>query len=213
MVRPMARTRTPKKMPPPPRRLLGVWDGFWVLALIALWLLPIFYVGSFRKDVRALPIYLRYQQRIACLFTGAVGNWSTYHVEIRREGETGFVELPEAGYFDMEIFGYRTRMHRILGFSRNRPRGGRRQREIAEYLHARHRELDATQGAIEELRFVRAWHPVAVLAQEKGCFVKPALAEVPPNRQRAFGHFRLDAEGRAAALPIPGEPAPPGRRR
>jgi hypothetical protein len=193
----------PEVTPPRPRRLLGTWDGFCVVLLVLLWLLPMLYVGGFDDEVRAAPVFLRHQYRAAALFSDSVRSWSNYHMVVSRKGERVLEELPEDGYFDMGVFGYRTRLHRILGASSrsSRSRSARRQmKELAEFIYRRDRVLAPHEPPLSQIRFVRSWLTVEALARQEGHYVKPRLADVPPGSRRELARLRFDDQGQASHM-------------
>ncbi len=151
-----------------------------------------------------MPMYLRHIQRIACLFTSSVRSWKSYHVQYQVRGDppTSWRELDHLDAFQLNIFGYRTRIHRILGHAYQKDRGRLRTAELADYIKAR---LEAGEGPsgqqerVQAMRFIRAWHPVAELAKETGRYQKPSLDEVPRKRWQIFGERRWD--GRRATHP------------
>jgi len=159
------------------------------LVFVFAWLGPITYVGSAGKDIKWMHRDLRHMQRVACLFTKEVGAWGTYHIEVRPSAGKDWVELPLDGYFDMSIFGYRTRFHRLLGKSYRR-RGGRARAEyMARWIADRHHQLDPDAPKLGGVRFVSASRRVETLLKEKGRFRKQALADVPKRRRRVLMTF------------------------
>ena len=177
--------------------MVGPWGVLIVLTFSLFYLLPIAYVGSFKKDVRFMPVYLKHIQRVACLFTHSVGSWKSYHVQFQRTGSEKWEELEQLDAFTLNIFGYRNRIHRICGHAFKKSRGRRRTKELAGYIKTK---LEIGEGPtrapvkIDAIRFVRAWHPVKDLAEEEGRYSKPRLDDVPRKRWQIFGENRWDGE-------------------
>ncbi len=172
----------------PPKRLLTPYSAFAALVFACLWLAPVAWIGTAGKDVSFMPIYLKHVQRCACLFPKAVRSWKTHHIEILVEGERPWKELQLDGYFDMGIFGYRTRMGRILGRAyRSKRRRKTVSREIAKFLKKRYAELNPDGPRLRAVRFVRLRHKVKDLIKEKGHFRKPLLKNAGKRPRQTFG--------------------------
>ncbi len=198
--------------------------GALVTAVFALgWLGPITYVGAFYQDVPMMPALLQQQHRIACLFTHEVRAWKSYHLQIQRAGDDRWAELPEAGYFDMKIFGYRTRLHRMLGNAWRKPGGVAQTRAIALWVRERHDRLNPDGPKMDAIRFVRVQHPVSTLARQRHRYRQPALDATDPRFWQIFGEVRFDGKapthpthrlnarpsrGAPRVLRAPGKPSP-----
>ncbi len=190
--------------PPPsdlPRHLYSRSAALFIVIACVLWLAPIGFVGSTDRDVPHMPVYLKYNQRIACLFPRSVAIWKSYHVQYQRRGhgdEAVWHELPGLDAFQLSNFGYRTRLQRILGQAYQKDRGQRRTRELAEYIR---RKLENGEGpwAGERvsplaIRFVRASQSVATLAKQKGAYRRPDLDDIPEASWQIFGENRWDGK-------------------
>ena len=190
----------PDALPSPQtRRMVGVYEIVIMALIVYFWLVPIAYVGGMKRDASWMPRWFRHQQRIACLFTRSVSSWKSYHVQVQTGGDGIWRELDEKGFFEMTVFGYRTRLHRILGHSFRKARGQRRISEIARFMAERYRTLHPGEPPLDAIRFVRVGHRIARLARETGRFRKPALDEVEPVRMQIFGEVRFD--GKMASTP------------
>lgn len=174
---------------PPVRRLMSIGGLIASLIFLAVWIGPITYVGSAGQDIGWMPRDLRHMQRVACLFTDEVRSWGTYHVEIRTTPGAPWVELPLAGYFDMSIFGYRNRFHRLVGKSHRRPGGRERSRYLAQWIAARYALQNPEAPALAGMRFVSNFKTVDELRKEKGRYCEPTLDELPPKRTRVLVQF------------------------
>ena len=170
-----------------------LYDKVMLLAFCVLWLVPILLVGGFKVNTsKYLGSYLGNLHRVACLFTRSVKYWRTYHVEVQTTDQPNWQELPETGYFDMHVFGYRSRLHRILGQSYKRYGGDKRINELAEFIRHRYDELNDSQSRITAIRFVRCVYGIQQLSKEKGSFKKPLVNDVPDSYKRYFGERRFD---------------------
>lgn len=153
--------------------LYSTRDIIIVAVLVLFWLIPITYVGAMKKDIRSFPTWLRHQQRIACLFTNSVSTWRTYHVEARF-GDAGWTEyIPPS--FEMQVFGYRSRLHRLLAHSFRKQRGERRIHDVSFYIKDEYDRENPLGAPLRELRFVRVAHKSDELCKEQGRFERPLL--------------------------------------
>lgn len=178
-------------------RLMGIGGIVASLFFLVVWLGPITYVGSAGRDlykVGDIDVHrdLRHMHRVACLFTREVGAWGTYHIEVRPDRGAEWVELPLDGYFDMSIFGYRTRFHRLLGKSYRRRGGRNRARYMARWIADRYAALNPDAPPLYGVRFVSASRTVEELLKEEGRFHKRPLAEMRRRRTKVL----LTFEGR-----------------
>ena len=195
----------PQGEPPPPdrtqvKRMMTPYGALISVLFVIFWLIPIAWVGSMYKDVRFLPIHIKQQQRIACLFTQEARSWKSYHIQIQTEDNPNeWVEMSEKGYFDMQIFGYRSRMHRMLGSAWRKHRGIERTRLIATYITDKYKLKNPDGPKILGIRFIRAQHSVEKLAKQKHVYRKEPLANIPPPYWQIFGEVRYD--GRRAEFP------------
>lgn len=159
---------------------------------IGIWLIPLISVGSARHSVRIFPRYLRDLQSIACLFPDAVTGWSTYHAEVQASGDLGWREVDLEDYFQVEIFGYRTQVSRMLSNSFGQRDGHLQLREIAEYIRERNADRDPAAEKLVAVRFARARHPIADLAAQEGRFKNRPLDAIPWAQVIRFGEIRFD---------------------
>jgi hypothetical protein len=167
-------------------------DVVLALIFIALWLAPMSAVGALKSDIRAYPVYLQNLHRCACLFTNSVRYWSTFHIQIQTSDDAAWSELDEAGYFDMPVFGYRSRFHRILSHAWGKPGERRRTDEVARFIAERFHVQNPTGPKLIAIRFARVQHKVDDLAEERGRFVKPRLDAIAPSRIATTGELRFD---------------------
>lgn len=182
--------------PAPPKRLLSRYDALLALLFVPLWLIPITYVGSTKQDITELPRMMKHQYRVACLFTHHTRTWSTYHVEIQTNGSDEWVEMPIEGIFDMTVFGYRTKLHRLCGKSFRGRHARARMKEITDYIKARRRLVRPDAPKLDAVRVSRVAHPMKALAAEVGEFKRRTLKEyLDLKRHRyIFGEQRWDGK-------------------
>ena len=181
------------KNPPPPTYLASSKDLILGILFIFIWLIPILYVGSFKKDVPHMGLYLNDQYRCACLFTKSMTSWSTYYYQVRREGESHWIDVSQWDYGKLKPFGYRTRIQRILGKTYT-PRGKKARRAVAEFIQQRYAELNPDAPRVVAVQFVRVMYPVGdpVIAQPQGHWTMPPLSTIPSSRQSVVGTIYLD---------------------
>lgn len=172
------------------------YDALIAFVFVPIWFIPITYVGSQKNDITELPRIMKHQYRIACLFTHDVRSWSTYHVEIQTGGSDAWVELPIEGIFDMPVFGYRSKLHRLCGKSFSGLYSRERMKEITDYVKARRRELQPDAPPLDGIRVSRVSHSINDLAKEVGKFTRRSLAEnLALGRHRfLFGEQRWDGK-------------------
>ena len=85
----------------------------------------------------------------------------TLHItEVRLAGQLRWKEGPLEGFFDLDIFGYRTRFNRIVGASRYKNSRGEvygknklRLQEMAHFIADRWATLNPDDPAVQEVRF------------------------------------------------------------
>lgn len=180
----------------PPKRRMSPYDALLFCAFAILWIIPITYVGSAGTDIPDLPRIMKHQYRVACLFTKHVRSWSTYHVEIQTGGSDEWVEMPIDGIFDMPVFGYRTKLHRLCGKSFRGAMARPRMKEITNYIKKRRREVRPDAPPLDAVRVSRVSHPIKILAQEVGRFTRRPLKEYLAEKRHRylFGEQRWDGK-------------------
>ncbi|MDC0720910.1 hypothetical protein [Nannocystis bainbridge] len=156
-------------------------DRLCVAGFIAFWLVPLVWHG-FVSPARlpGEPAIFHRWHSISCLFTDRPNQRNTYYVQVRYFGQSEWETLDLAGYFEMEPFGYRTRMHRYLVRWRGKKSRGRE--ELAAWLYRRHAELHPDRELPSELRFVHAWTIPSVDEPPTGDARPPPLSEFPEER-------------------------------
>ncbi|MGK0358403.1 MAG: hypothetical protein ACI9U2_000690 [Bradymonadia bacterium] len=180
----------------PPKRRMSPYDALMFCAFAILWIIPITYVGSASTDIPDLPRMMKHQYRVACLFTRDVRSWSTYHVEIQTNGSSDWVEMEIDGIFDMPVFGYRTKLHRLCGKAFRGRMARPRMKEITNYIKARRRLVRPDAAPLDAVRVSRVSHPIKVLAKEVGRFTRRPLTEYLAEKRHRylFGEQRWDGK-------------------
>lgn len=178
------------------RRQMGIYDVLLMLVLLVTWLGPITWVGATKKETPYLDDFpwLRHQHRISCLFTNEVKGWQTYELQVQRGGSTEWETMSEKNYFELPVFGYRTRLHRVLGHSYKRGKGAQRLREVGQYIKQRYDELNPGGPPLDAVRFVRIYMTNEMLAKQTGRFKPMKPAEVPKTYALYFGELRFDGK-------------------
>ena len=159
--------------------------------LILGWLIPMTLTGVMKASLYTVPVPIRNQYRISCLFTHSSSAWHTVHYQVRKEGQIEWEEGPLEGFFDLDIFGYRSKLNRIALASRSRSRktklaygkGQMRFEEMGRFIAQRWSVLYPEDPAIQEVRFYRVGHKVG----EEHCmsrevWSRPPLDSIPNNK-------------------------------
>jgi hypothetical protein len=175
-------------------RMMGPYGALVSVIFLLFWLIPIAWVGSMYKDVRFLPIHIKQQQRIACLFTKEARSWKSYHIQIQTTDNPEWEEADEKDYFQMMIFGYRSRLHRMLGSAWRKHRGIQRTKMIAEHIHGIYNEEHPNGPKLLAVRFIRAQNTVKKLAKQKHIYRPDPLHKIHPNLWQIFGEVRWDGK-------------------
>ena len=156
------------------------------------WLFPMAATGALSTSLYTYPAPIRNQFRISCLFTSSSKSWPTVHYEVRKYGRVGWEEGPLEGFFDIDIFGYRSRLNRIVLVSRHKNKKGRlhyknrlRLQEIADFIAARWLELNPDDPPVLSVRYTIVNHPVGgehCMARE--AWSRPPLSGIPEKLKR-----------------------------
>ena len=191
------KTKTSEETPPKPpvtERMMTPYGIVVTIIYLLLWLLPISWVGSTYSDVKFFPTVIKQQNRVACLFTNEARAWKTYHIQIQLGGSGEWVEMPLDDYFEMDIFGYRTRLHRLLSVSWRKYKGIDRTREMSNFVKTRYDKLNPDGPSLDAIRYIRAQHSVKHLVKENHVFRRKPLTRIHPNYWQIFGEVRWDGK-------------------
>jgi hypothetical protein len=145
-----------------------------------------------------------------------VKGWQSYALEVQRGGSGQWEEMSEEGYFELPVFGYRSRLHRTLGHSYKRGKGALRLKEMGQYIKRRYDQLNPDGPSLDALRYVRVYMTNEMLAKQTGRFKPMRPDEVPYNYTVYFGELRFDGKrpqdgGWGHTAPRPSAPAPANR--
>ena len=172
-------------------RHISLYGLVMTMAFLVLFIVPMSLTGAVQAKMYHIPAPLRNQYRISCLFTHASRTWDTAHYEVRLAGQLRWKEGPLEGFFDLDIFGYRTRFNRIVGASRYKNSRGEvygknklRLQEMAHFIADRWATLNPEDPAVQEVRFKRVRHKTG----EEHCmkrerWSRPPLSDIPQKKQ------------------------------
>ena len=172
-------------------RHISLYGLVMTMAFLVLFIVPMSLTGAVQAKMYHIPAPLRNQYRISCLFTHASRTWDTAHYEVRLAGQLRWKEGPLEGFFDLDIFGYRTRFNRIVGASRYKNSRGEvygknklRLQEMAHFIADRWATLNPEDPAVQEVRFKRVRHKTG----EEHCMKRerwssPPLSDIPQKKQ------------------------------
>jgi hypothetical protein len=97
--------------PAHPPRLL---DVIGLLGFIIAWLVPVTYHGlTGLRPMPFMPLRLLHLTNISCLFTRAVPSWPFEYLQVLPKHDGAWETLRESDYFDMPVFGNRTRFSEL----------------------------------------------------------------------------------------------------
>ena len=172
-------------------RHISLYGLVMTMFFLVLFIVPMSLTGAVQAKMYHIPAPLRNQYRISCLFTHASRTWDTAHYEVRLAGQLRWKEGPLEGFFDLDIFGYRTRFNRIVGASRYKNSRGEvygknklRLQEMAHFIADRWATLNPEDPAVQEVRFKRVRHKTG----EEHCmkrerWSRPPLSDIPQQKQ------------------------------
>lgn len=173
------------------KRLISGYGSIMSIFFVCIWLIPINCTGNLKAKLYTIPAPIRNQYRISCLFTYASRSWATIHYEVRKEGQVEWEEGPLEGFFDLDIFGYRTKLNRIGLASRYKDKNGnvygknkRRLKEMGNFIATRWGENYPDDPEIKEVRFFRVQHKVGGKhCMAKEVWSRPPLESIPEAKR------------------------------
>lgn len=173
------------------KRLISGYGSIMSIFFVLVWLIPINCTGNLKANLYTIPAPIRNQYRISCLFTYASRTWATIHYEVRKKGQLEWEEGPLSGFFDLDIFGHRSKLNRIGLASRYKDKNGNvygknklRFIEMANFIATRWGENYPEDSEIKEVRFFRVEHKVGgkhCMANEE--WSRPPLSSVPKENR------------------------------
>ena len=174
-------------------RLVTPYGVVMTILIVFIWLVPMALTGILNTSLLDVPAAIRNQYRISCLFTHSSKSWQTVHYEVRLEGQLSWKEGPLEGFFDVDIFGHRTRFNRIMLASKNNdPKSRLRRKEVAQYIVNRWPIVFPDTPTVKEIRITQVSNPVGgkhCMARES--WSRPVLANVPKRQKRVIADFSL----------------------
>ena len=106
------------------------------------------------------------------------GNWST---------------LPEEEYFQMQTFGYRTRLFELLYYATDWPqRADAAKRELAFWIADRYKEKYPTRPAPVAVRFVAGLHRADPEKLPQGRWKKPSFEDFQKDDTYEIARYAMD---------------------
>ncbi len=172
------------------------------VGLLTLFIVPMSLTGAVQAKLYHIPAPLRNQYRISCLFTHESKTWDTAHYEVRLAGQLRWQEGPLEGFFDLDIFGYRSRFNRILGASRYKNSRGEvygrnkvRLEEMGHFIANRWATLHPEDPLVQEVRFTRVRHKTGgehCMKRER--WSRPTLASIPSKKHDVIHTVRIRHE-------------------
>lgn len=192
---PYIRTRSEKRMISPYGSVVSI-------LLVLIWLVPLNCTGNLKANLYTIPAPIRNQYRISCLFTSASRSWHTVHYEVRKEGQVQWEEGPLEGFFELDIFGYRTKLNRVGLASRYKGKDGKihgknktRFIDMAKFIGMRWAENYPTDPEVKEVRFQRVAHKVGKEhCMKREVWSRPALSSIPEEERELLILISLEEE-------------------
>lgn len=174
--------------------MIGGYETGLMMIMLFCWLIPITYVGTFKSKVSFFPVWLNQQTGIACLFTGHSEYGRSFYIQVQSPDYSGWVTVPESDYFQMYVFGYRTRMFRILIHANRGKRAARAVREVGLYIRQQHAQTYPDKAPLTAVRFARLSTSIQDLAKQEGHYYKPPLESADPDLIKLYGELRWDGQ-------------------
>jgi hypothetical protein len=182
--------------------------------LMAYWFIPMTGTGAMGANWYNIPVVVRNQYRISCLFTHSSRSWPTAHFEVLKQGESEWEEGPLEGFFDLDIFGYRSRFNRILSASKGKykegkskgklyPSNRKRLQEMSEYIAQTWGKNNPADPPVTKVRLSLANHPTG----KKHCMAReawgrPPLTDIPTKYVREVGIFPMKDSSDNSTTPL-----------
>lgn len=185
-------------------RQVSLQSALMSVFFIIVWIIPMTITGAVQVDsvqaeLQRVPVAIRNQYRISCLFTHASRSWPTIHYEVRFFGQMAWQEGPLEGYFDLDIFGYRSRFNRIVSASRHKNDAGEvvgknriRLEEIGVFIADRWAELNPEDPPVQEVRLTEIRHKVGgehCMARE--AWSRPPLSSIPEKDRNVIHTVKI----------------------
>lgn len=176
----------------PPAGAAPRWrDRIAVAAFLLALLLPMLLRSTIHPaPLPGSPALLSQLHAIACLFTHKPDGWSSYYVQLRDADTARWETLDQAELFELQPFGRRTRMHRLLAAWHAKP--SRKTQHMARWILEQHARAHPEQPRPDAIRFTRAWMIPSVDQPPAQGWRHPSWRDVPPQRRRVIAMYRVD---------------------
>ena len=143
-------------------------DVLCLFFFLFFWLLPVFYKGATGKNVPRMPPALSFVQNISRLFYWRINSWPIPYIQIRLHEDGEWETVPEGEFFQMQPFGYRTRLSQLVNLSTTKV-GKSFPAELAQWIQKQYPQLHPGR------------EPVAV---------RLVVAGYIPQKQKFKGHWK-----------------------
>ena len=151
---------------------------------VLLWLVPVTYSGFAYEPVRFFPDYLRYLDRVACLFHKSQRISSNFYIQLQLQNQKSWVTPPEDLFSTMRPSGHRTRIGWAVARSIADARGELQRQRIAEFVRQRYEDSNPERPRVAAVRFLHILYKIGEpqLAHPSGAWSQPPLEVVAPGR-------------------------------
>ena len=150
-------------------------------------------------ETAQFPAAVRNQYRISCLFTHS-SKLAHVHYQVRLKEEMAWQEGPLDGFFDLDIFGYRSKLNRIVLASRAKNKSGKlysknrkRLEELSVFIGERWGMLYPEDPPVMEVRFFRVGHKVGEAhCMSREPWSRPPLESIPEVKRELIHRVVLE---------------------
>lgn len=153
---------------PLPQLVNSALVGFFLIT----WLMPVLYYAAINRPAPWIPSCLHRWTNISRLFSSEQNFWAVYAIEYRKASSSTFEPLDESLLFQMEPFGKRTRLQRILSMANEKER-----KELCLWIKNRVQASDNER--ITSVRIV-VFPNTARRQIPDGGYSQPTIAEIDP---------------------------------
>ena len=179
------------------KRLISPYGAALSVVALIVFLYPMALTGGMNVNLYAYPPQIRNQLRIACLFSSSSSSWATVHYEVRLKGSLEWQEGPLEGFFDIDLFGYRSRLNRIILASKKTSSKNTKKRklygknklrlkELADYIAQKWHELNPEDPSVAEVQFWKVFHPVGEEhCMAYGPWTRPKISDIRAQRKES----------------------------
>ena len=182
------------------RRLVSPYGMTMSVLAVLFWLIPMGMTGAMKAKLHSIPAAVRNQYRISCLFTHSSKYWHTVHYQVLLKDEMVWQEGPLEGFFDLDIFGHRSKLNRIVLASRTKNKSGKlysknrkRLEELGRFIGDRWSLLNPTDPPVMEVRFFRVGHKVGEAhCMSREAWSRPPLESIPEVKRELIHRVVLE---------------------